>query len=377
MAKKLLQRFLPKKNHFISIDVGVHEVKSAEVKIVEGVPEVVSLRHCPAPPGVWTDQFDEESLVLALKEVASPHFKEVITCIGGEKVISRIVRLPQMPNKELEAAAKFEIQKFVPMPVEQLIIRQVRLDRVIHTPRTGETQTSGSQEEGQDVLILAVPAAVVYHYHSIFSRAGLLITAIDLQAFALWRVFGRETQGTVAIVDIGAKTSHLVLVKEGVIKYVRLLPVGGNIIIKSVMNNYGLEFLNAEKMIIEGAVGTSEKELDAPWGLQMNKVAAVLERNHDEPRDLLQSDFLEEGLQEITRELHRSLEFYSNQENVTVEKLILCGGTSKLKDLTAYLQDILGIPIEVGIPDINFSTDETFNPQFAVAVGLALREAIE
>lgn len=430
--KNIIQRFLPKKNHFIGIDIGVYEIKAAEVKIIDGVPEVVSLRRHPAPPGVWTDQFDEESLVQALKEVANPRLKEVITCIGGERVVSRIVRLPQMPGKEMEAAVKFEIQKFVPTPVDQLIIRHVPLEGIagdqekdpkikIYIPRSGETrEISGKQEEGQDVLLLAVPAATVYQYHSIFSRAGLVVTAVDLQAFALWRVFGRTVQGTVAIADIGAKTSHLVLVKDGVIKFVRLLPAGGNVLTNIIMDRYGVELSDALKMIEESAVEPAkdqevkggvqtidplkrgllqqmdevaavspEEQQNIPLGLQfddifqrgllqqVDEVAAVsLEGYYNRPRGLQLSNILREGLQEMTKELRRSLEFYSNQENVSAERLILCGGTSKVKGLTDYLQDALDIPVEVGIPEVDFSGDEVFDPAFVVAIGLALREAI-
>lgn len=398
--KKLLEKFLPKKNHFMGIDIGTYEIKVAEVKIIDGVPEVVSLRRHPAPPGVWTEQFDEESLVQALKEVANPQLKEVITCVGGEKVISRIIRFPQMPGNELEAAVKFEIQKFVPTPVDQLIIRHVPLEGTagdqekdpkikIHIPRTGETgEISGKQEEGQDVLILAVPAATVFQYYSLFSRAGLVVTAVDLKAFALWRVFGRTVQCAVAIADIGAKTSHLVLVKDGVIKFVRLLPAGCNILTNIFMDRCGVEFSDALKMIEESAIET-EKDRVGKGGVQTidslkralpqqvdEEVAVSLESNYDRPRGLQLNNIMREGLQEMTKELRRSLEFYSNQENISAGKLILCGGTSKVKGLPDYLRDALGIPVEAGIPEVYFSEDNVFDPAFAVAVGLALREAV-
>ncbi|OPZ73715.1 MAG: Competence protein A [Firmicutes bacterium ADurb.Bin456] len=79
-------------------------------------------------------------------------------------------------------------------------------------------------------------------------------------------------------------------------------------------------------------------------------------------------------LPDITRELQRSLD-YCVQENIPAEKLVLCGGTSKLRGLANYLEDTFGLPVETGVPSLEFSGPLTYDPAFAVALGLALREA--
>lgn len=344
--KNFLQRFLPKKNRFLGIDVGASQVKVAEVKVVEEMPVVVSLRCYPSPPGIWTEQFDEESLVEALKKVTSSELKEVITCIGGEKVVSRIVCFPQMSAKELETAVRFEVEKFVPIPVDQLIIRHILLG-----------EAANGEEGTHNVLLLAVPAATVYQYYSIFSRAGLIAVAVDLQAFALWRLFGKTVQDTTfAIVDIGARTSHFVVIKDTLIRFLRLLPLGGDTLTNCLAEAYGLEFSRAQQMKEEASI--------SPEGGSGSLGVVQLE------------DVLRDGLLKITTELHRSLEFYSTQENLSVAKLILSGGTAKLKGLAGYLEDAIGIPVEVGVPEIALPEGEVFDPAYAVAIGLALREAV-
>ncbi len=346
--KNILQRILPKKNHFMGIDIGTSTIKVAEVKVIGGVPEVADLRSYPAPSGVWTEQFDEENLVVALREIANPQLKEVITCIGGEKLISRIILLPKMSDKELAAAARFELEKFVPIPVDQLIVRHIRLDQGL---------TTQDQKEGENILLLAVPSAIVYQYHSIFSRAGMTLTAIDLKAFALWRLFGKSSAGIVAIVEIGAKTSQLVIVKDTMIRFVRLLPVGGGVLTGRLMETYGVEFLDAQQMKEEAAV-TAEYEHDQGPG-----------SGHI-------SGILREGLDEISREISRSLDFYSSLENLSVEKVIISGGTCKLKGLADYLRDALDLPVEEGIPGLDLPQGMDFDPQYAVAIGLAIREVL-
>ncbi|HAA90666.1 MAG TPA: pilus assembly protein PilM [Peptococcaceae bacterium] len=344
--KNFLQKILPKKSHFLGIDIGASWIKAAEVKLIEGEPTVVALRKHPSPKGVWTDQLDEQALVEALREVVNPSLKEVITCIGGEKLISRVVRFPRMSEKELEAAVKFEVEKFVPTPVDQLLIRYVCLSPA----------GSNNHENMENILLLAVPAATVYQYYGIFSRAGMLVTAVDFQPFALWRLFGRNLEeGTFALLDIGARTSHFVVIKDRLIRFLRLLPTGGDSLTEYLMEAYGLEFDKAQQMKEEADL--SPGEIESPGVLQ-----AV--------------DIFRDGLLELTRELQRSLEYFSTQEKLSIEKLVLSGGASNMKGLDSYLQEVLGLPVEIGVPEVAFSDGVEFDPCFSVAIGLALREVV-
>jgi len=394
--KKFFKSLLPKKNHFIGIDIGVHQIKVAEVKIIDGFPEVVDLKNMLAPKGVWTNQFDEENLVQALKDIANPVLKEVITCIGGEKVVSRVVRLPRLSSKDLESAAKFEIQKFVPTPVDQLIVSHVRLSDAVENPghdykgaasEASEKIDKKSDQEGQDVLLLAVPLATLYQYHSIFSRAGMVVTAADLQAFALWRVFGRNMRGTVALVDFGAKTSHFVLVKDGLIKFVRLLPVGCEVLTDFIMNTYKVDYQKARRILEEVDISLvldnsqeskQEKEtLSADLTQQMEETAVSLENDFYRQQPDRTIELLRDIISEITKELRRSLNFYFTQENISAEKIILSGGMGLLKGFVGEMQGSLDIPIEIGLPDIEFAADKVYDPVYAISIGLALRELVD
>lgn len=362
--KDYFQKYLPKKTNFIGIDVGTNSIKAAEVQIYDGVPLVTSLMFIPSPKGVWSDDVDEEKLVESLRELRNLSLNEVITCIGGEKVISRILRFPRMSDKELEAAVRFEVEKFVPTPLEQLIIRYVRLG-----------EAAEGQEPIVNVLLFVVPAATVYQYYGIFSRAGLTVTAVDAQVFALWRLFGREVEGTVAIADIGMSTSYLVIVRDGEIRFARLLPVGGNILTRSVMAAFGVEFAEAERLKEEAGVMPVNSGGTQSEGWEQFAQHTTIAVTEDRFLDGMRLDYvLRDGLAEITRELQRSLEFYVAQEKVRVERLLLSGGTGKLRGVTDYLSGALQIPVELGIPDIEMAEGVIFDPSFSVAVGLALRE---
>jgi type IV pilus assembly protein PilM len=352
--KKFLQRLVPRKNHFVGVDVGTHSIKAVEIKVFNKQVEIISQYDLPAPAGVWTEQFDEEALVAALSQVVTS-INEVVACIGGEKVITRGVRFPVLNDRELGAAVEIEIGKNLPISTEQMIIRHVRLDASgKELDKGGNHDYGNGQGDGQYVLLLAVPAATVYQYYSIFSRAGMAVTAFDLQAFSLWRVFGRNTTGTVAIIDFGARTSNFVVVKNGAIRFVRLLPVGGEGLTRSIADAFGVDGDQAEQYK-QGANVSRDGSINLQGDIPQRT-----------------GEVLREGLTEFVKEVRRSLSFCSAQEGLDVERIILCGGTSRLKGISDYCQEMLELKAEVGSADA-VASDFNLNPVYTVALGLAMR----
>ena len=372
---ELFRKLIPRKNHFVGIDIGIHSIKVVETRIYDNDVEIVSQHSFPSIPGVWTDNFDEEALVAALSQGISP-LNEVVACIGGEKVIMRGSRFPVMNDRELASAVQMEIGKFLPVSAEQIETRYVRLDQNGGANDSGKKAADITATRGESVLLLAVPSATVYQYHSIFSRAGLTVTAFDLQAFALWRVFGRDIPGTAAIIDIGEKTSQLVVVKNRSIRFIRLLPVGGETLTRAIMDTFSVDNTQAQKMKEEASIAR-----DSEIYLQSGALQRV-------------GNALREGLTEFIKEVRRSLNFCSTQDGLSVERIILSGGTSRLSGITNYCQEMLGIKTETGLawtvlpeqsPSLRSSSGENlfdvqtdlpeqkFDPVYAVALGLAMR----
>jgi type IV pilus assembly protein PilM len=352
---RLLQKLVPRKNHFVGVDVGADSIKFVETRLLDNDEvEVIYQYRFPSVPGVWTDSFDEEALVVALSQALIPS-KEVVACIGGEKVITRNVRLPAMSDKELASAAQVEIGKFLPSSTEPMEVRSVRLE-----PEPGIQASKKTAMEliadgdGQSVLLLAVPSSTVYQYHSIFSRAGMTVTAFDLQAFALWRVFGRDLAGTVAIIDIGERTSHLVVVRNGIIRFIRLLPVGGVTLTRAIVDTFSVDSAQAKELKEESSVAR-DNEIYQQGGV---------------PQRI--GNALREGLTELIKEVRRSLNFCQAQEKLTVERIILSGGTSKLNGIIDYCQEMLSLKVEIGVPQVGLP-EQGFDPVYAVALGLAMR----
>jgi len=328
-----LGKILPRRTRFVGIDLGTAEVKMAEIEVGNRDPEVIALRRLTSPPGV-EGEMEEDQVVEILKQL-SPGVKEVISCLPPDKVVTRILRLPPMSDKEREEAVRLELERVIPAPREEMIIRSLWLEE------------KPSSQEGRRCLALAAPVSLVYLYHSLFARAGLTLGVLDLPAFALYRLFAQQIQReNVALVDVGARVTQVVITRGPEIVFLRSFSVGGDLFTRLAAEYLGVGLEEAEKAKLEVAATSPE------------------------PEEIFRSAVLELG-----REVKRCLDFCENQEGVKVGRIILSGGGAKLRFLPAFLESMLGVKTSIETPLLHFSFP--YDPSFAIALGLALREVVK
>lgn len=352
--KRLLSR---KVGTVAAVDIGSHHIKALKVTIGPDAPRVIGSARAPTPAGALDDAVNGDLLISALKQVVQDagvtSEVPIITAIGGNKVITRDILMPVMPSRELEASLKWEAERFIPLPVKDLIVKHVNL---------GEKDT----KEGRrlHILLAAAPRNLVYSYHTLFEAAGLTLKAIDLQAFALWRCFcfGKDMAscaGTVAIVNIGAATTQLVIVRDGEIQFTRSLLGGGNAVTETIAQMQGINVHNNE-VGQEDAAATSSLQTELDEQFRMPFLDFVLQT----------------GLGEIARDIRRSMKWYQAQQSGdSVEKVIVSGGGSKFEGIQNILAEQLEIPVEAAESVLTLpAEEEACDPAFDVALGLALRE---
>jgi len=328
--RKLVRRWRHKARRFTGVDISPPEIRVAEVRLTARGPKVVAAGRFPLPFSAPDELTFSEEMAAALRQAVQDTGaggQRVIAAIPAEKVITRHIRIPPVPPREIDGLLKWEAERYIPLPVDQLIIRYVNLGKV-----------KGTQGPELHLLLAALPETLARECYRCFTAAGLRLLAIDLQALALWRVFVGLDEGqnpsTYAVLNIDALYSQLVVMREGRLQYTRSLPQGLQVSADAEKNG-------------RFAVGESE---------------GVVYRA---------------ALDDFAREIRRSFSWYRAQEREhPVEKIILSGSGCKAPDLNAFLTDQLGVPVEMGIPPIRFGTTGGYDPAFALAVGLALWEVI-
>jgi len=156
------------------------------------------------------------------------------------------------------------------------------------------------------------------------------------------------------IVEIGANSTDISVVRESIPVLNRSLEICGSTITKVLMEKMSLTFAQAEQFKMD--LSLSEKTGELP---------AIITKT----------------IAPIVSEIKYMLDFYNMSNASQIEKIVLSGGSSLLANLTNYLSGKLNIQVIIGDPfnRITYSNElkpiiREVGPSLAVAVGLALRD---
>lgn len=347
----------------IGLDIGTSAVKLVEV---EGTPQSVRISRfgtAPLPEGSLNSGVvaNIAEVSMAIREIFQKNkvtAKNVAVAIAGQAVIVRNIKMPVMPQEELDGAVRWEAEKYLPFPAEEIILDYQVINR------------DEAQQELEIMLVCAHNSIINSHLETL-KESDLQPVAIDIQPFALMRAVGLENsanRNSIALLDIGAGTSDLTIIKNGVPRFTRIIPLAGQRLTEGVQKNLEVSFAEAEQLKI--------KHSDA--------LLELAQYSTDSPA--FKVNFaIQESLRELVMELRRSFDYYQMQQrNEEISQLIIAGGGAKMKNLISFLNKELGVPVVAAQAannpaTANQNTQAQINealPMLMVAYGLALREVI-
>ena len=111
----------------IGLDIGTSGVRAAELSFGKGQVTLEKFGQVALPEGAVRDGevVDPDAVAAAIKQLwAHTKFtsKKVVIGVANQKVVVRQVDLPWMPADELKKSLAFQVQDFVPMPVDQAVL---------------------------------------------------------------------------------------------------------------------------------------------------------------------------------------------------------------------------------------------------------------
>lgn len=349
------------KKRIIGLDIGATQVRAAEVEIGAGGPSptaparVVRLGVAPLPPGaVREGEVVERSTVgTAIKRLWAEHkfsSKDVVLGVGNQRVVVRDLDLPSMPRDQIRSSLPFQVQDLIPVAVDDAILDYLPMDA-----RPGE---GGEVLHG---LLVAATRDTVMANTSAAEAAGLRPKAVDLGAFALTRAMtrGEASAHTVALVDIGARVTTVVVAAQAVPRLVRMLPTGGQDVTDAVATALQIPFAEAEAAKRTIGVGFATPP-------EYERAAALIT----------------ERVQTLTESVRNTLRFYAGSHpEAGVEALVLTGGGCQLPGLGQYLSTSTRLPVSLGQPFASLTVDKQAlghaenQHTLAIALGLAMGDA--
>ncbi len=252
--------------------------------------------------------------------------KEAVVHIPGNISFIRTISLPLMPKSELKEAVKWEIKRQLPYAPEEAVYDYVA-------------------KEMQDGIIVTFAAAErnnIQRYIFPFKEAKLNVTAVDINPLCIIRALPIKSAGNTILIDIGAKSMEIDIVKAGALRLTRSVDIGGENI-KNQMLNAGLSEEDAENILLEGPVEKMQDILD-----------------------------------QLLKEVFRSIDYYkATFKEKTFAEVILTGGVAISHTVKNYFSQMFDVPVSVPNPFDSFSIKDEklrpLGPRFSVAIGLARR----
>jgi type IV pilus assembly protein PilM len=337
----------------VGIDIGTRTITVAEVKSGKGGTIVTNFGGVELPQDAVREGeiLDHAAVSEALKELvdsAKVSSKKVWLGVSNQRVVVRQVDLPWMEEKELRESLRYQIQEYIPIPVEEAELDVHIVDEF----------TTDAGDRMQRLLLVAGHRDMVTAHVNAAVEAGLKPIGVDLNPFSVLRSMGDVSlmdQGNQVLVDVGAGITNIVVHEAGVPTFVRILVMGGDNITDA----------------LEAGLSCSREAAETA------KRAALVGSTVD-----VASRIVTEQADAFVDEIRSSLDYYQAQSGSSrLSGLVLTGGAAMLNGLADRLASAIRLPVDVGSPFVSWPAKGTVygpddlarvGPSLATAVGLAL-----
>lgn len=353
----------------VGIDIGSSAIKVVEIKkkgskaILETYGAIALGSYAGLDAGRVTN-LSVPKIAEALQEVLK---QSGITTASGafsipvQSSLIFTVELPaQVEESKMASIIPTEARKYIPVPITEVSLDYFILPKKEFSfkemNRVDNPDIPQKPTDKTNVLVVATQNDAISKYRSIVSESRLSASFFEIEIFSSVRANFEHELSPVLLMDFGASRTKLSIVEFGMVKSYHTIDRGGADISDSISKSLSIPFSEAEKM---------KKE----FGLFGNPVEKSL------------SDIIKIHMDYIFSEVNNVLLGYEKRYNRTISKVIFSGGGSLLKGLPEMAANNFRAEIEIGHPFSKVNAPaflekvlETMGPEFAVALGLALRK---
>ncbi|MGB3861520.1 MAG: type IV pilus assembly protein PilM [Candidatus Aminicenantaceae bacterium] len=353
---------LGRDKELVGVDIGSYSIKAVELKAKKKEGETqydvkkIGYELLPHDAIVEGTIIDSAAVVETIKLVFDENKitnKNVVISISGNSVIIKKIALPAMETEELAESIIWEAKHNIPYPYEETNVDYAILKPAPH-----------AEEKNLDILLVAAKKDKIANYSNVISQARKNLDAIEVDVFALQNALEYNypeiiNQKTVAMINLGANITNVIIIDRGNPQLFRDLSIGGSFFTENLSKDLNISFDDAEKVL----KGLPVKDI------QLEQLQTVLDMN----------------MQNLLEEIEKTFSFYEagEKKDKKIEHIFLSGGLSKPKDLPSSFEQKFNIKTEIFNPFRRISYDdkkfdniyfEEMAALFGVATGLATRK---
>jgi type IV pilus assembly protein PilM len=206
------------------------------------------------------------------------------------------------------------------------------------------------------VLMVGAPIKLIDKYQKVLEMADLNLNSIETETLAIIRALVTPNLPPTIIVSIGAISTSLAIIRDGMLVLSYSIPVGGNAISRSIEADFGL-------------TSSQSEEYKKTYGFSKEGAGQKISKS------------TEPILASILLEIRKALAFYSQKykNDSIIQQILLSGGTARLSGIDLYFAENLSIETVIANP-WRILGDKPLPPEilnstsdFTIALGLAMK----
>jgi type IV pilus assembly protein PilM len=348
MAFDVLSKIgIGKASELAGIDIGTTSITVCSLKSSKSGFELIHLARRSYREDLIRDGtiVDREFVAKEIKDIFAENkirAKHAGCALSSYVVITKVVTMPALADKEMESSISLEVENAIPFPLDDVWFGYY---------------VTGFSEERTDMVNVQIAAAkkeICQGYIDTMKMAGLSLDVLDVDLFGITNLimYVYNPRDTAALaVDLGASTTNMAIIKDESIQFTREIFLGGKQLTQKIQETMEVSFDEAEEM----------------------------KKNGNESATYLFEDFVHN----VTSEINKTLKFYmSIKPKETITKIYLTGGSSLLKGLKDRVAAETGIEVESIDPFLLVGKDRANTPSLdeyrsfsSIALYLATRVA--
>ncbi len=337
-------------NDFFGLDIGTSSVRVVQLTNNNGPRQLLKYAMAPIDGklAMSDSKADRQKVADKIKEIitqAQITTKNVAVGIPSSRVFTTVVDLERLTPAELAKTIKYQADSLIPTPVAESKIDWAMI---------GDSPKDPNKVE---VLLSSVGNDFIEARLDLLESIGLNVVAFEPDNLAITRaVLTPEAIEPQMVIDIGSKSTDIVITMNGAPRLTRAIPTGSDAIIKSAVQNLNIDENQAQEFVFK--FGLSEQKLE---GQVHNAIIGTV--------DVLMGD------------IDKSIKFFqARYKDVKLDRIVMTGGASALPEFPLYIANKFGINVEIGNAwrNVQFSMERqnelmAVSNHFGVAVGLAER----
>lgn len=344
-------RLLKGVGDFFALDVGTNAVRV--VQLSSSGQDMWTLQHYGYAP------LDEKTAITSsaegkrrLSEVVMTaigqsgiHTKNVVIGLPSNKTFTTIIDVPAMPEAELKATMKYQIDQYIPMAIDEAKVDWVPLGQSLH------------DQAKQEVLLTSTAIQYAEERLEAVEALGFNVIAAEPEPIAMIRsLLPAGVSDARLIIDMGETSTDLAVTYADAPRLVRTIPTGLRSLVKAATQNLNVQEDQARQFILK-------------FGLAPDRLDGQVYRA------------IEATLDNFAAELIKSIKFFQTRyPNIPVAGILLSGYTSIMPMFGEYVTAKTSVQASVANPWQKVRVAQNDQQQlaaiaseFAAAVGLAQR----